>query len=443
MVELKKFKELLATYIAFKSISTDNKFKSEIKKTVKWLKKLFTDNNFKITMIQGPNTNPVIVAKYHQSDAMETVLVYGHYDVQPTESQLNWTNDPFELTERNDRWYGRGVVDNKGQNLVHILTVIELIKQGKLAYNVTFMLEGNEETGNEDMSDLIKNNIELLRADIVMISDGEMIGTTPTIESSLRGGANARIVITGAPTDFHSGINGGAVPNAGLIASHVVAKLKNIDGYVNIPGFYDGVKEISERQRADLKRLPDNDHVIKFLKIKGLACEPGLSFYEQIGLRPTIEISGLGSGYTGEGFQNIIPAKADIRVNFRFVMGQDKEAILRNFETMVEGIIPSSVAYTLITTSPYRAVEVGVDSPQALEIRKLITQSHGEEPVLHPVGAGIPIVSDFQDFMGIDTILVSLGNEDCNMHGEDENWMVKLAKNALKFSWNFFSKGAK
>ena len=182
---MKNFTQLLSKYISFKSVSTDLSFKDEVDKAVFWLKKLFSEAGFEVTLLQGGSTNPVVFATLHLSDDFETVLVYGHYDVQPAEKKDGWETEPFDLLEKNGRLYGRGVVDNKGQNLIHIYSVIELLKSGELEYNVKFMIEGNEETGNPDMSDLVKKHIQKLECDIVIISDGEIVGKSPSIESSL------------------------------------------------------------------------------------------------------------------------------------------------------------------------------------------------------------------------------------------------------------------
>ncbi len=436
---MRKYLKLLSEYIGFKSISTDPAYKDQILETVEWLKKLFMANGFTIEIIQGPKTNPVLVARYHQADDMQTVLVYGHYDVQPASIGDGWNTDPFTLAIREKRLFGRGVVDNKGQNLAHAVTVFDLIKSGELKYNVAFMLEGNEETGNEDMSDLVLEHKDLLKTDYILISDGEIVGENPTIEASLRGGMNACVKIFGAPNDLHSGLYGGAAPNPALIASHIISQLKDLDGQVKIPGFYEDIEGILSDQEKNLDRMPSDEEVCKMAGLKGLMCEPGISFYGQVGLRPTIEISGIASGYTGAGYKNIIPAECEFRVNFRFVPGQYSETIYFRFAEMISDIIPESVRYEITRTKPYGSVKLNTESSMQKRVQTQLKEVYGMDPLMKYVGGGIPIVLDFQEVLGIDSLLVPSGNEDCNMHGVNENFRVDLVKKALGWSRLFFS----
>jgi acetylornithine deacetylase/succinyl-diaminopimelate desuccinylase-like protein len=440
MTDMTNFQSLFAEYLAFKSISTDPAYKNDIQKTVDWLSNLLESNGFKVSTIQGPNTNPVVIAEYHQSDDLQTVLVYGHYDVQPADKEDGWTEEPFTLSVRNGRMYARGVVDNKGQNLIHIMSVIELIKEDKLKYNVKFMIEGNEETGNEDMTQLVKDNTELLKSDVIIISDGEIVESIPTIEASLRGGFSARVVLTGPSNDLHSGLFGGAVPNPALYAARFVGTLKNLDGEVQIPGFYNGVEDITDDQRTNLERMPADSVAQAVAGVKGLTMEPGVSFYAQVGLRPTIEISGLNSGYTGVGYKNIVPSKAEFRVNFRLIPGQDGEKIYTSFKKYMNDNIPDFLHCEIEHTGIYKPVRLDVNTPEAMKVRSLLKDAYGVEPLIKYVGGGIPIVEDFQSILGIDSLLISFGNEDCAMHGADENFRIDLLENALKFSRSFFSK---
>lgn len=435
-----KFITLLKEYISFKSISTDPAFKGEIQKQVDWLHNLFLENGFTVQFLQGPNTNPVLLAHYHQSDDLETVLVYGHYDVQPADNE-GWLSDPYTLDIRDERAFGRGAVDNKGQNLIHSVTIFDLIRKGELKYNIKFMLEGNEETGNEDMSALVVEYAELLKADYYLVSDGEIVADIPTLEVSLRGVMNVKLSIKIADNDFHSGLCGGAVPNPILFLADLISKLKNTEtGKVLIADFYDGVNDITAEQLENLERMPSDSEVIRMLGVKNLSSELGQTFYSQVGLRPTIEFTGFGSGYTGEGFQNIIPGKAEVRINFRFVAGQDIKRIYNNFLDRLSSLIPSYFEYIVEATKPYGPVVVNSDSVIAKNTLNLLSDSYGKYPIIKYVGGGIPIVLDFKDTLGKDTLLVSLGNEDCNMHGANENFKLDLIAKGLEFSKSFFKK---
>ena len=441
-----RYKALLSQYIAFKSISTDPAYKDEIQKTFDWLVELFKKQGFTIHTFQGPNTNPVLLAHYHQSDDLETVLVYGHYDVQPADN-VGWKSHPYTLTEKDKKVYGRGTTDNKGQNGIHFTTIFDLIEKSELKYNIKFMLEGNEETGNPDMSDLVIKHAELLKADHYLISDGEMVlGDIPTLEVSLRGGMNVKLILKIREDDSHSGLYGGIIPNPILALASIVNQLKDTESNdVYIPGFYYGVpEEITIEQSQNLAHYPTDEDVYKSLGIKDSVVDfqknNDLSVYGEVGLMPTIEFTGFSSGYTGEGFQNIIPAEAEVRINFRFVEGQDAEQIYQNFYEMLEDIIPNYFTWEAFPTKPYGPVVLDYKSDIAQNTLSLVKSAYGKEPLIKYVGGGIPIVLDFKNTLGKDSILVPLGNHDCNMHGANENISIDAIQNGLAFSRSFFQK---
>jgi acetylornithine deacetylase/succinyl-diaminopimelate desuccinylase-like protein len=289
------FKKLLSEYVALKSISTDAAYAREMQKTTDWLSAYLKKHGFKVSHLKGPRTNPVVFAEYTQSPQMETVLVYGHYDVQPAAKSDGWASDPFTLTERKGRLYGRGVVDNKGQNLIHVFTVCELIKEKKLAYNVKFMIEGNEETANPDMEALVKKHKKLLKSDTIVISDGEIPGSTPTLDASLRGGFNVTVKVRTGKNNLHSGLSGGVAPSASHELSRLIAKFYTADNTVAIPGFYKGAKNPTKDQLANTKKGDPLKDLLKVFGVKASVAEKGLDPYAQIGLRPTIQVSGIAS----------------------------------------------------------------------------------------------------------------------------------------------------
>lgn len=436
-----KYKSKLTEIIHFKSISTDNKYKPEIQKTVVWLKNLFMQNNFKVETWEGNTCNPIIFATFEVPENAKTVLVYGHYDVQPAKREDGWAEDPFSLTEKDGRLYARGIVDNKGQFMIHVYTILELIKQNRLKYNVKFLLEGNEETANEDLGKLIIENKDKLETDYIVVSDGEIAGKKPTVEYSLRGGFNSKLIFKTAKNNLHSGLYGGAVPNAAYELSMFVAKLFNKNNQVTIPGFYDDVDEITDEQKTLNERLSETiDKLFENAGIKKFLAEPGMDLYSQVGLRPTIQVTGYKSGYIDDGYSNIIPAEAEVRLNFRTVVSQDNEKIIQLFKDFLEKSIPDYIEYDFITTSPYDPIKIDLSDPMVSEVKKLLEKAYEDEVMIKPVGGGIPVVSDFKEVLGKDTLLVSLGNEDCNMHGVDENFKIDLVKKGLRFSELFFGK---
>ena len=434
----KEFKNLLADYVALKSISTDPAYATEMKKTAEWLGAYLENHGFKVSYLKGPRTNPVVFAEYIQSKNMETILVYGHYDVQPADKSDGWASEPFELVERKGRLYGRGVVDNKGQNLIHVFTVCDLIKEGKLGYNVKFMIEGNEETANPDMEALVKKHKKLLKSDAIIISDGEIQGTTPTIEASLRGGFNMTVKLKTGKNNLHSGLSGGVAPSASHELSRLIASFYRSDNVVAIPGFYQGAKNPTKDQLINTKKTGSTKEILELFGVRASVAEKGLDPYAQIGLRPTIQVSGIHTGYTGEGYSNIVPATAEARINVRVVGGQSPLKVYESIVKFIKNKVPKYVSLDITRTEVNGAVVLDITKPKFVAVRKLLKTAYKKEPIIKYVGGSIPVVSDFKETLGIDTLLVSLGNDDCNMHGVDENYRIDLIEKGLAFSRLFF-----
>ena len=432
--------KLLKEYVSFKSVSTDLAYKGEMQKTVDWLSLVLKEYGFSVEIWPGEVSNPIVFASLVVSPELPTVLVYGHYDVQPAAIEDGWKSEPFELATRNGRLYARGVVDNKGQNLTHIVTAGELHKAGKLAYNVKFFIEGNEETSNPEIPTFIKKMKDKLVADTIIISDGEIVGTNPTIEASLRGGFNMTVILKTGITNLHSGLFGGAAPSSSYELSKILSGLFDKNNKVTIPGFYDGVPKVSEKTKASNKKIQSENEIKKIGGVKTLLMEKGLDFFTQTGLRPTIQITGIKTGYIGEGYANIVPASAEARINVRVVGDQKPKAIFDCIATYLKKQTPLYATLQISHTEFSNPVSIDVTSKEQMHTRALLKQAYGKEPIVKYVGGGIPIVSDFKNILKKDTLLVSLGNDDCNMHGLDENFRVDLVKKGLKFSELFFSK---
>ncbi len=430
--DLTEFTRLFTEYIAFKSISTDVAFTSQMDATVQWLSTLLKDNGFKVTILKGPKTNPVVVAEYHVADNLKTKLIYGHYDVQPAAKEDGWKTEPFELTEANGKLVARGVVDNKGQNFIHIFTAIKLIKEKRLGCNLKFMIEGNEETSNPDMTDLVSHNAELLKSDQIIISDGEILGATPTIEESLRGGGNLTLKFTSAKNDLHSGLFGSGVPSATKELIALLSKMLLPDGTVTIPGFYDAVDKIKPEQIERNLALLKIDDPITTAGVKATIGK--YDFHTMVGIWPAVEVSGFNAGYTGEGYKNIIPASAFAKINFRLVASQKPEDFVEMFRKYVADNTPKYIDYNIQLDKLSYPVKVNVTEPEILKIMAWQEKVYGVKPVIKNVGGGIPVVADFKNVLGIDAFLISLGNNDCNMHGVEENFTIDLIEKGLELS---------
>jgi acetylornithine deacetylase/succinyl-diaminopimelate desuccinylase-like protein len=444
MTNIKKipntYLNLLKQFIAFKSISTDPNFSNDCQKTALWLEQLFKNSKFETRIDKGKNTNPLVMARYKHDIHAETILVYGHYDVQPAEQTDGWDHDPFTLTERDNRLSARGAIDNKGQVLVHIYSILELIKSNQLKNNIVFMIEGNEESGNLDISTQLLKHKDFLAADYVLISDGEIVKNRPTIENSFRGGSNITVNIITAPNNFHSGIFGGGVPSASLVLSQILASLKDDKNNILVPGFYDGIDSVTGDVIARNSSLATQDEILALSGVKEILTEYGLDFYTQTGLRPALEISGISSGYTGVGYLNIIPAEAEARINIRTAPGQSTRIVLDTLIKHLEKITPQ-YAEILITESEFsEPIILNINSEKSKSIQEILEHVYAEPVAIKNVGGSIPIVSDFVNTMKMNVISVSLANEDCNMHGVHENFDISTLRKALEFSDQLFRK---
>ncbi len=437
--DMDEYQKLLAEFVSIKSISTDDQFRPEIDKTVSWLVNLFKTNGFQTEIYKGSNSNPVVFANYIHVQNKKTVLIYGHYDVQPAKKEDGWESDPFQLNEKNNRLFGRGVVDNKGQILIHIYSILELIKDKKLKYNVKFLIEGNEETSNEDIEEIIKSKRDKLSCDYVLISDGEIIGDHPTVETSLRGGGNITIKYKTAQTNVHSGIFGGAAPNAATEIITLLAKLLDHHG-VKIENFNSEVDKVDEKQIESLKSLsqiaPDP---IENTGMKRLLINEKHEFYIKTGLLPTIQITSLKSGYMDSGYANIVPNTAEVKLNLRTVESQDTKKVIAAIKQFVIKTTPDYVSVEISHTPGYPPIKLNTNTQIYNQIRLLLKDIYLKEVLSRPVGGGIPIVTVFKEVLNRDSILVSLANSDCNMHGVDENFKLDLIEKGIEFSLKFFS----
>ena len=463
---MESYLALLREFVFFKTISTDPAYKNEIEKCVTWLSGLFKENGFEVEIWRGEG-NPVVYADYRlpitDYRQKETILVYGHYDVQPAYAsgfgeasplrsgegeakpaeelwkKEGWKRDPFILRKVGDRLVARGVIDNKGQILIHMATVFKLIREGKLKYNIKFLIEGDEETGAGDLRKQIKINKEKLKVDHVLVSDGEIVGDSPVIELSFRGGFNCTLHYATALTNVHSGIYGCAIPNAAYELAKFAAGLYDKNNRVVVPGFYDGVDKISPEQKTNSKKLLKlSGDVLGMIGAKKMLTEPGLDFFTQTGLRPALEVTGFKSGYISEGYANIIPATAEVKMNVRLVTSQDPDRVASALEKYVKKVTPKHVDFKFTVFGKHFPIRVDVSNDKTQLVKRLLRGSHGKEAVHRHIGGAIPIVFDFVNELKANTIMVPLCNEDCNMHGAGENFRVDLVEKGLDFSGRFF-----
>lgn len=430
------YTNLLRPFLSFKSISTDIEFKSDIEGCASWLVSLFKDNGFDAKTIEGYG-NPIVIASIEVDPNFETCLIYGHYDVQPASLDEGWMNDPFELTEVEGRIFARGVVDNKGQVMIHIATVFDLLKEKKLKYNIKFLIEGDEESASPHLEEFFEDNAEDLRCDFVLISDGELTMNHPSIDVAFRGVINATLVISTSQKDNHSGLYGGSIPNSAGVLSKLLSKMHDEDGNLNISGI-DNSLDIPKEIIQNNKSIPF--YLDEFKKNTGVRTrlnESITDFYTQVGLLTSAEITTLNSGYLGDGYRNAIPGRAEAKINFRVSPLHTNQQIKRAFVQFIKDNVPEYSEYTLIFDQENEAINLDRDNEYMKNAKELLEKIYGKQTFYKYCGAIVPIAGYFAKFLNVPVLDVGLGNEDCNMHGVNENFEIETLRKGLMFSRAF------
>lgn len=439
METYKFYLDLLNEFIRFKSISTDKKYKSEIDKCADWLINLLSNNSFKTQKIEGYG-NPIVVSELTLDPKFETCLIYGHYDVQPADQTDGWEKDPFTVFEKDNRLFARGIVDNKGQVLVHIATVLNLLKQNKLKYNIKFIIEGDEESGSPLIEKFFIDNSEKLKCDFVLISDGELTMGFPSIDVAFRGIVNCELQVTTSQKDNHSGLYGGTIPNSANILAKILANMHDEEGRLTIEGINNSIK-VSDDILKNNESIPF--YLEEFKKNTGSKVrldENSVDFYTQVGLLTSAEITTLISGYIGDGFKNAIPGKSISKINFRLSPWHKVQQVKDAFESYIKNNMPEYCEYKIIFDQDSEAIKLDERNDYIKNAKKTLESVYKKESFFRYCGAIVPIAGYFADFLKVPVLDIGLGNEDCNMHGANENYDIETLKKGLEFSQSFLSK---
>ncbi|MEI6278625.1 MAG: dipeptidase [Verrucomicrobiae bacterium] len=417
--------EDLLEFLRFPSVSAQSDHAPDMRACSLWLA-----DKLKIAgldaRVEETGGHPIVVGKSPRDPAKRTVLIYGHYDVQPPEPLEAWSSPPFEPEIRDGRIFARGSTDNKGQILAHILGVEEALREGPLPVNVIFLIEGEEETGSESLPGFLEKHRGELACDVIAISDTGMAADGyPTLSYALRGIATMEVRVTGPSHDLHSGCYGGAVVNPATVAARLVAGLHDEDGRVAVAGFYDAVQAPLpwEREAAAASPLRDED-IARQAGVERLGGEPGFSAVERIGARPTAEINGIGGGYQGEGSKTVLPAEAFFKVSFRLVRDQSPDEILRLAEDHFARHTPEGVRVTCTRGHGGEAYVCDPNGPDGMAARRALKAVFGKPPALMREGGSIPILTTFREKLGRDSLLLALASPDCRAHAPDENFPV-------------------
>ena len=418
-----RFVEELKQFLAIPSISALPAHAADMRRCSEWTADEMRRIGLENVRAFETAGNPVVYGDWLHAPGKPTILYYGHYDVQPADPLDLWTSPPFEATVRDGEIYARGAADDKGQVFMHFKAVeAYLMQAGRLPVNMRFFIEGEEEVGSDNLDACIRANRELLQADIVLISDTAMFDRgVPSICYGLRGLAYFQIDLRGTASDLHSGVFGGAVANPAFVLASLLAQMKDRGGRVKIPGFYDDVRPLSEAERAEWKKLPFS--AARYRKNLGapmLAGESGYSTLERVWARPTFEVNGLLSGFTGDGAKTVLPATAMAKLSMRLVPDQDPGRVGDLFEAYLKKICPKTVELKVTRMHGGRPWMAAFDNPYVRAAGRAIERGFGRAPVFTREGGSIPVVSVFQDELGLPSVLFGVGLPDENAHAPDE-----------------------
>lgn len=418
----------LVELLRIPSVSTDKEHVADIRAAASFISDRLAQLGFDSRILETPG-HPVVYGSFHVSPDVPTVLVYGHYDVQPPEPLAGWTSPPFEPTVRDGKLYARGASDDKGQFLAHIMAAEALlVTSGTLPVNLKFLIEGEEEIGSPSLDAFINKNQELLAADAIIVSDGAMIGPDqPSLTYGLRGLAYVEVHVKTASRDLHSGAYGGAAPNPLNILARIISRLHDEQGRVTVPGFYDDVEPLGNEERDLLSRVPFDP--ARFLSQAGIRTaesgEQGYSVLERIWTRPTLDVNGLSGGFQGEGSKTVIPASAMAKISCRLVPGQDPAVITRLLGEHIKSLAPAGTEITVIDLHGGHPAITPLDSPAVSAAARALTEVFGKEPAFTRTGGTIPVVNTFQQLLGAPVVLFDLGLETDNLHAPDEHFSIK------------------
>mgnify|MGYP003289255823 FL=1 len=422
-----RFLEELFTILRIPSISAKTDHKADMYFCAEAIADLLVEAGADEAGVCETMGHPVVFGQKIVDPKAKTVLVYGHYDVQPVEPLDKWHTDPFEPVVKDGAIWGRGANDDKGQLFMHIKAFEFLLASGQLRHNVKFLFEGEEEIGSPSLPAWIKAHKKLLKSDICLVSDTTMISEkVPSINCGMRGLSYLEVKVIGPNKDLHSGHYGGAVANPIQVLCEMIASLIGPDGRVTVPGFYDDVVELSRGDRKLLSKAPfDMKEYKEFLGVDALRGEKGYTPLERTGIRPCLDVCGIYGGYTGEGAKTVLPSEATAKISMRLVPNQDSATITRLFTEHFLSIAPDYVKVEVIPHHGGDGFLIPISSPAYKAAEKAMTEVYGIEPVPSRGGGSIPILADLQRILGIDPLLMGFGLERDTIHSPNESYLLK------------------
>ena len=435
-----RFQEELFSLIRIPSISSDPSHKNDMQECALRWKNLLLETGVDMAEVMPTSANPVVFASKVIDPSAPTVLVYGHYDVMPVEPLELWNTDPFEPVIQDGRLWARGADDDKGQSFLQVKAFEIALREKLLKCNVKFLFEGGEEIGSPGLEDFCLAHKDLLKSDIILVSDTSMVGAdVPSITTGLRGLAYWEIEVTGPNRDLHSGIFGGAVANPINVLCKMIAGITDNDGHITIPGFYDDVEEVSAREREMLAAVPySEDKYRESLDVKALFGEKGYSTLERTAIRPTFDVCGIWGGFTGEGSKTVLPSKAYAKVSCRLVPHQEHEKISGMFIDYINRIAPD---YVRVKVTPMHGGEgyvCPIDLPAYKAAEKGYEDAFEKKPLAVRRGGSIPIIAAFEKVLGVKSILMGFGLESDATHSPNENMPIDIMDKGIESFVGFY-----
>ncbi|QNE38056.1 dipeptidase [Hymenobacter sp. NBH84] len=421
-----RFIHELMDWLRIPSVSADPKFHGDVLQAADFLKQRLEEIGVENVELCQTAGNPIVYGEKLTDPALPTVLVYGHYDVQPADPYELWDSPPFEPVIKDEKIYARGACDDKGQVYMHVKAFEVMQQQGGVPCNVKFMIEGEEEIGSNNLAIFVKNNKEKLKADVILISDtGILANDLPSIEVGLRGLSYHEVEVTGPNRDLHSGLYGGAVANPINVLCKMIASLHDENNHITIPGFYDNVATLSAEERADLNRVPHSDEEFKqSIGLPATYGETGYTTVERTGIRPTLDVNGIWGGYIGEGAKTVIPSKAFAKISMRLVPHQTSDEITALFQEHFTRIAPEGVTVQVRPHHGGEPVVTPTDSVAYQAAAQAMETTFGKRPVPTRGGGSIPIVAMFKSELGIDSVLFGFGLDSDAIHSPNEHYGV-------------------
>ena len=432
----------LREFLAIPSVSSQKERNNDTRRCAQWVADHMERIGMQNVQIFETPGHPIVYSDWMGAPGQPTILFYGHYDVQPVDPLNLWTSPPFEANIRDGNLYARGAADDKGQIFVHLKAVeAYLHERGKLPINIKMIIEGEEEVGSPNLENFVKERKEFLKADLVLISDSSMFARgVPSVCYGLRGLAYLEIELTGPNRDLHSGSFGGSVHNPIQALTEIIASLHDKNGKITIPGFYNDVRPLTKAERAAFKKLPWSDkRYAQDLGVKQLYGERGFTTLERLWARPTLECNGIWGGYIEEGAKTVLPAKAFAKISMRLVPDQSSVKAARLFERHIRKIAPKTVSLQIKALHGGEPAITPIDSPGVRAAVSALEKGFGKKPLYQREGGSIPIVVQFKEVLGIDTVLLGFGVPDENAHAPDEFINLDNFFGGIKTSLHFYN----